>query len=219
MKKKGKPETIGVTPGNASTARNGSPNAPGSSRTSWRVSPTLRDGSARCPTTTISVGSGGGVSTAAGGSSSWARRASVASRHAPVRPRSSRRRTLGDSRATDKVPETTAIAVQRSSAAARRQVPVRVARLTGAGSAPISVSASLSSYISKRCRLVTTGAACLGGWSGALDRRWISAPRGWPCADSNSSVLLSTRGAGELTSRPAGRREKYPRLAANPEQS
>jgi hypothetical protein len=57
MKKNGKPDTMGVTPGIASTARNGSPNVPGISRTSARDSVTERAGSGRTPRMTTSAGS------------------------------------------------------------------------------------------------------------------------------------------------------------------
>ena len=49
--------TIGVTPGRASIARNGSPNVPGIWRTSVRESVAVRDGSGRLPRTTTSSGS------------------------------------------------------------------------------------------------------------------------------------------------------------------
>jgi hypothetical protein len=57
MKKIGSPEIVGTTPGSASTARSGSPNAPGSSRACARESagvPTPRG----CPRTSTTNGSG-----------------------------------------------------------------------------------------------------------------------------------------------------------------
>src|SRR5258705_4736380 len=55
MKNDGTPETMGTTPGCASTARSGSPNAPGMLRTSADVIVTV-PGACRTPRTTTSVG-------------------------------------------------------------------------------------------------------------------------------------------------------------------
>jgi len=49
MKKNGRPEMIGVTPGRISIARKGSPKVPGISRTSARESEAVRDGSPCAP--------------------------------------------------------------------------------------------------------------------------------------------------------------------------
>src|ERR1700682_4642082 len=53
------PEAIGVTPGSASTARKGSPNAPGKRRTSAREK-VLAPGGGCFPYTVTSIGFGGG---------------------------------------------------------------------------------------------------------------------------------------------------------------
>src|ERR1700691_4644508 len=57
MKKHGSPLAMGVTPGKASTARNASPNAPGSWRT-WLPPTVVWVGSGRRPWTVTSVTAG-----------------------------------------------------------------------------------------------------------------------------------------------------------------